>query len=71
MEIQPKNSSDRKKRVSKIGFALSLGMVIGAGLGIAFGLLIDNITLGLVLGAGGGLVIGLNVGTTLDQRSTN
>ena len=68
MSNNAEGSSPTQRKSNKSGIGLSLGLVIGAGLGILFGYLIDNVTLGLILGAGGGMVIGLSVGTAVFSR---
>lgn len=48
---------------------LAIGLVLGGGIGIVVGALIDSISMGIVFGAGGGLVIGLAIGYYLDRRA--
>jgi F0F1-type ATP synthase assembly protein I len=69
MNNNAEGSSPTQNKSNKLGIGLALGLVIGAGLGILFGYVIDNLTLGLILGAGGGLVIGLSATTAVIARS--
>ena len=48
---------------------LAIGLVIGGGIGIVVGALMDNIPMGIVFGGGGGLIIGLAIGVALDRRA--
>jgi hypothetical protein len=48
---------------------LAIGLVLGGGIGIVAGALVDNISMGIVFGAGGGLIIGLAIGYYLDRRA--
>jgi NhaP-type Na+/H+ or K+/H+ antiporter len=48
---------------------LAIGLVLGGGIGIVIGSIVDNISMGIVFGAGGGLVIGLAIGYYLDRRA--
>jgi hypothetical protein len=48
---------------------LAIGLVIGAGIGIVAGPLMDNIPMGIVFGGGFGLIIGLAIGAALDRRT--
>jgi hypothetical protein len=47
---------------------LAIGMVLGAGIGIVVGSLMDNGTMGIIFGGGFGLVMGLVIGTAMDRR---
>lgn len=49
---------------------LAIGLVLGGGLGIAFGAIMDNIPMGIVFGGGFGLIIGLAIGYALDRRTS-
>jgi len=57
------NSVDTDKQ-SK-GYWISIGMSIGAGFGVALGLVFDNLALGIALGAG----FGVAIGAALEQRN--
>jgi len=48
---------------------LAIGLVIGGGIGIVAGILMDNISTGIVFGGGFGLIMGLAIGATLDRRA--
>ena len=52
-----------------VALCLMVGMMLGAGLGLVFGIALDNIALGIPLGAGAGMTIGLSVGTALEQHN--
>ena len=47
-------ATDAKKKAN----ALGVWIAVGAGVGVAFGLIIDQLALGIALGAGAGVVIG-------------
>ena len=47
------------------GYWISLGISIGAGFGVALGLVFDNLALGIALGAG----LGVAIGAVLEQRN--
>jgi hypothetical protein len=47
---------------------LAIGLVLGGGIGIIAGIMMDNIPIGIVFGGGFGLVIGLAIGAVLDNR---
>lgn len=47
---------------------LAIGLVLGGGIGIVVGILVDNLPMGIVFGGGFGLVIGLAIGAALDRR---
>ena len=47
---------------------VAIGLVLGGGIGIIAGIIMDNIPIGRALGGGFGLVIGLAIGAALDQR---
>jgi len=55
--------------VNYTGKFLALGLVLGAGVGIVIGGLVNNIPMGIVFGGGGGLVIGLAIGWFLDRQA--
>ena len=71
MDPELKENPQPEKRYSKIGIYLAIGLTIGAGIGMVFGLAIDNFTLGLVLGAGGGMLLGLSIGAAAENRRKN
>jgi hypothetical protein len=48
---------------------LAIGLVIGGGIGIVVGAMLDNIPMGIVFGGGFGLVLGLGIGKALEGRS--
>ena len=48
---------------------LAIGLVLGGGIGIVFGALVDNISMGIVFGAGGGLIIGYAIDSYIDRRA--
>ena len=48
---------------------LAIGLVIGGGIGIVAGTVMDNIPMGIVFGGGFGLIIGLAIGAALDRRT--
>jgi hypothetical protein len=52
------------KNTSKL---LAIGLVLGGGLGIVVGSLMDNITMGIVFGGGFGLIMGLAIGAAIDR----
>jgi hypothetical protein len=47
------------------GYWISMSMSIGAGFGVALGLVFDNLALGIALGAG----FGMAIGAALEQRN--
>ena len=47
---------------------LAIGLVIGGGIGIVIGAMLDNISMGIVFGGGFGMVLGLAIGTAIDRR---
>jgi hypothetical protein len=47
------------------GYWISTGMSIGAGFGVALGLVFDNLALGIAIGAG----FGVAIGAALEQRN--
>jgi hypothetical protein len=47
------------------GYWVGTGMSIGAGLGVALGLVFDNLALGIAIGAG----FGIAIGTALEQKN--
>lgn len=49
---------------------LALGLVLGGGIGIIVGAMMNNIPMGIVFGGGFGLVLGLAVGAALDRRAS-
>jgi hypothetical protein len=49
---------------------LAIGLVLGGGLGIIVGSLMNNISMGIVFGGGFGFIMGLAIGAALD-RNTN
>ena len=49
---------------------LAIGLVLGGGLGIVFGAMMDNIPMGIVFGGGFGLIIGLAIGYVLDRQKS-
>jgi hypothetical protein len=48
---------------------LAIGLVLGGGIGIVAGSVMDHIPMGIVFGGGFGLIIGLAIGTALDRRT--
>lgn len=56
------NIVDNKKQPK--GYWISMGMSVGAGFGVALGLVFDNLALGIALGAG----FGVAIGAALEQR---
>lgn len=59
------NTVDSEKQPQ--GHWISMGISIGAGFGVALGLVFDNLALGIALGAG----FGVAIGTALEQRNKN
>lgn len=47
------------------GYWISLGISIGAGFGVAMGLVFDNLALGIAMGAG----FGVAIGSALEQKN--
>jgi len=47
------------------GYWISIGMSIGAGFGVALGLVFDNLAIGIAVGTG----FGLTIGSALEQRN--
>ena len=47
---------------------VAIGLVLGGGIGIIAGIIMDNIPMGIAFGGGFGLVIGLAIGAVLDNR---
>lgn len=52
-----------------VALCMMVGMMLGAGLGLVFGVALDNTALGIPLGAGAGMTVGLSLGTALEQRN--
>ena len=48
---------------------LPIGLVLGGGIGILVGSLVNDIPMGIVFGGGFGLIIGLALGKVLDNRT--
>lgn len=48
---------------------MAIGLVLGGGIGIVVGAIMDNIPMGIVFGGGFGLVLGLAIGYALDRRA--
>ncbi|NIN68808.1 MAG: hypothetical protein GTO63_29800 [Anaerolineae bacterium] len=48
---------------------LAIGLVLGGGIGIVAGSVMDNIPMGIVFGGGFGLITGLAIGAALDRRT--
>ncbi|MBN1814773.1 MAG: hypothetical protein JXA14_23235 [Anaerolineae bacterium] len=42
--------------------------MIGAGFGVALGVILDNLPLGIAIGTGCGLSLGISIGSSLNQR---
>jgi len=64
-QSQEQNVQDKQKKETASG--LTIGLCIGTGLGVVFGLTVfDNIGVGLSIGIGCGLAIG----TALDRRKS-
>ena len=61
--IASSNSVDRENQPRR--YWISIGMSIGAGFGVALGLVFDNLALGIALGAG----FGMAIGAVLEQRN--
>jgi uncharacterized transporter YbjL len=53
------NDQEMKKRKSPPGQFIVLGLCFGAGAGLVFGMIAENLPIGLALGPGIGLLIGL------------
>ena len=47
------------------GYWISIGISIGAGFGVALGLVFDNLALGIAIGAG----VGVSIGAALEQKN--
>ena len=47
------------------GYWISIGISIGAGFGVALGLVLDNLALGIAIGAG----FGVAIGSALEQKN--
>ena len=56
--------TDAKKKANALGVWIALG----AGVGVAFGLIIDQLALGIAFGAGAGVVIGSILASRGDGR---
>jgi hypothetical protein len=54
---------------SKRQHYLGIGIALGAGIGTAFGIAIDNLAIGISLGAGLGLVLGSAMGARRVEKS--
>jgi len=52
------------KNTSKL---MPIGLVLGGGIGIVVGILLDDLAMGIVFGGGFGLIIGLAIGAALDR----
>lgn len=63
MEMDSKDQEVKKKPVSLMG----AGIAIGAGVGVALGVVLKNLAIGIAVGTGVGLVFGAG----LDQRRKN
>lgn len=48
---------------------VAIGLVLGGGIGIVIGSIMDNIPMGIVFGGGFGMVLGLAIGYALDRRA--
>jgi hypothetical protein len=48
---------------------LAIGLVLGAGMGIVAGSLMNNIPMGIIFGGGFGLIMGLAIGAGMDRRT--
>ena len=59
------SDSDNGRSDDRLGNMIALGLTIGAGLGVALGLVFDNLALGIAIGAG----MGMAVGAGLSQRA--
>ncbi len=55
-----------EKKTNKTAYGVSIGMVIGAGVGIALGAATNNMGLWLPICVGCGLALGASVGVTMD-----
>ena len=51
-------NSDNGRSEDRLGNMVALGLAIGAGAGVALGLVFDNLALGIAIGAGMGMAIG-------------
>jgi hypothetical protein len=52
------SDSDNGRSSDRLGNMVALGLAIGAGAGVALGLVFDNLALGIAIGAGMGMAIG-------------
>jgi len=59
--------TDAKNKANALGVCIA----IGAGVGVAFGLIIDQLALGIAFGAGAGVVIGTILASRGDGRRTD
>ena len=48
---------------------IAIGLVLGGGIGIVAGILMDNLPMGIVFGGGFGLVLGLAVSAATSSRN--
>ena len=65
-EVTHRRGEDTMKNASKF---LAIGLVLGAGMGIVAGSLMNNIPIGIIFGGGFGLIIGLAIGAGMDRRT--
>jgi F0F1-type ATP synthase assembly protein I len=65
-EVIHRKGEHAMKNTSKF---LAIGLVLGAGIGIVVGSLMDNVTMGIVFGGGFGLIMGLAIGAGMDRRA--
>jgi len=59
------SNSDNGRSDDRLGNMVALGLAIGAGAGVALGLVFDNLALGIAIGAG----MGMAIGAGLSQRA--
>ncbi|MCL7454319.1 MAG: hypothetical protein M8467_14865 [Anaerolineae bacterium] len=59
------SNSGNDRSEDRLGNMVAVGLAIGAGFGVALGLVFDNLALGIAIGAG----MGMAVGAGLSQRA--
>ena len=59
------DSTQDNQELHPRGYWVSLGISIGAGFGVAMGLVFDNLALGIAMGAG----FGVAIGSALEQKN--
>ena len=55
-------NSDNDRQQNQSGEWLAQGLAIGAGFGVALGLVLDNLALGIAIGCGMGMAVGAALG---------